>query len=233
MRPAKLIAAVVGVLILLGSAAFVTAGAVTLAVTDGDGWIEAGPVRITSASTALVGDDIDVDLGDAVDERTWIGIGEVPARIDVATRNGKDVFVGIAPASTVDRYLAGIAHDRVDIFGNRAADLRRTGGATALEDPAAQEFWVESSTTGTLEWDITDGEWAVVVLNADGSPGVDVAVTGAARIPFARGIAAVLIVAGVLGLAGGATLTYFGVRRGPKPPAPVPPATPAEPVAVG
>lgn len=232
MRPAKLIAAIVGVIMLIGSAAFVTAGAFTLAVSDADGWVEVGPVTITSDATALVGDDIDVDLGDAVDDRTWVGIGEVPTRIDIAARNGKAVFVGIAPAAAVDRYLAGAAYDRVDIFRDGDAALSRIDGTGNLAEPGSQAFWVASSTTGTLEWDATDGEWAVAVLNADGSPGVDVAVTGAARIPFLRGIAAVLIVLGVFGLGGGATLTYFGVRRSPEPPAPDAPAPVEEPVAV-
>ena len=43
MRPAKLISAVVGVLMLIGGAGAVLAGAFTLGVTDADGWIEAGP----------------------------------------------------------------------------------------------------------------------------------------------------------------------------------------------
>jgi hypothetical protein len=232
MRPAKLIAAIVGVLMLITSAGLVTAGVFTLAVTDADGWIEVGPVRITSDATALVGDDIDVDLGNAVDDRTWVGFGEVPTRIDIAARNGKTVFVGIAPAHDVDRYLDGTPYDRVDIFQDEDATLSRIHGTGMLAEPTSQGFWVASSTSGTLEWDATDGEWAIVVLNADGSPGVDVAVTGAARIPFVRGIAAVLIVLGVFGLGGGATLTYFGVRRSPTPPA-THPATPAEePVAV-
>lgn len=235
MRPAKLISAIVGVLMLIGGAGAVLAGAFTLGVTDADGWIEAGPVRITSDATALVGDDIDVDLGEAIDERTWVGIGEVPTRIDIVARNGKDVFVGIAPSAAVDRYLADATYDRVDIFRDGDASLSRIGGTGVLDEPTSQTFWVASTTTGSLEWDATDGEWAVVVLNADGSPGVDVAVTGAARIPFVRGIAAVLIVLGVFGLGGGATLTYFGVRRSPEPHAPNPPAAPSpaeEPVAV-
>lgn len=232
MRPAKLIAAIVGVLMLLGSAGLVTAGVFTLAVADADGWIEVGPVTITSDATALVGDDIDVDLGNAVDERTWVGFGDVPTRIDITARNDKAVFVGIARTDDVDRYLAGADHDRVDIFRDGEAVLSRIDGTEAIGDPTSQGFWVASTTTGTLEWDATNGRWAIVVLNADGSPGVDVAVTGAARIPFVRGIAALLIVFGVFGLAGGATLTYFGVRRSPEPPTPHAPASVEEPVAV-
>ncbi len=226
MRPAKLIAAVIGVLMLIGSAGLVAAGAFTLAVADSDGWIEVGPVRVTSDASALVGDDISVDLGDSVDDRTWIGFGDVPARIDVTGRNGKDIFVGIAPAADAERYLAGAAHDRVDIFTEGDASLSRIEGTGVLADPASQSFWVASTTAGSLDWDLTDGEWAVVVLNADGAPGVDVTVSAAAQIPFVRGFAAVLLVVGVLGLAGGVTITYFGVRRSPVSPAPNPPVAP-------
>ena len=55
--------------------------------------------------------------------------------------------------------------------------LAVTGDARA-PSPGTQDFWVASSTGSgprTLEWDPTDGSWTVVVMNADGRAGIDVA----------------------------------------------------------
>ena len=38
--------------------------------------------------------------------------------------------------------------------------------------------------TQTLDWDVEDGNWSVVVMNADGSAGVDAGVSAGANLPF-------------------------------------------------
>jgi hypothetical protein len=216
---------------ILGGFGMTVGGAVALALPDDEGWIESPRVRVTSDAVALVGEDIDVELDpEFVGGRTLISWEAIPARLEFDSRNDKEVFVGVARQADVDRYLDGVAIDRVDLFSHHD-NHRVVLGATEVVSPIDQDFWVASSTTGMLDWDVADGEWTVAVLNTDGTPGVDVAVTAAAKVPFLRGIGIGLIIFGVVGLALGATLVYFGVRQVPERPAPpAPPLDPPPPV---
>ncbi|MDH5616945.1 MAG: hypothetical protein OEY62_10445, partial [Acidimicrobiia bacterium] len=108
MRIAKVLSAFVGVMIVIGSLGILGAGAVALSVDDTDGVLTAGPVRITTESAALVGDDLDIFLDDPVVD--GIDLDAIGARINVDSRNGKTVFIGIGPAFEVDRYLADVRH---------------------------------------------------------------------------------------------------------------------------
>ena len=231
MRIGKLIAAIVGGMMILAGFGMAVGGAVAVALPDDEGWIESPRFRVSSDAVALVGDDIDVDLEpEFVGGRTLVSWEAIPARLEFDSRNDKDIFIGVARQSDVDSYLAGVAIDRVDLFHEDDGG-GLVLGTTEVVAPTDQDFWVASSTTGMLDWDVADGEWTIAVLNTDGSSGVDVAVTAAAKVPFLRGIGVGLIIFGVVGLALGATLVYFGVRQVPERPAPPsPPVDPQQPV---
>jgi hypothetical protein len=218
MRIAKVLSAFVGVMIVIGSLGVVGAGAIALSVDDTDGYLTAGPLRITTDSAALVGENLDIFLDDPIVNR--IDLDRIGARIDVDSRNDKAVFVGIGPANDVNRYLADVRHASVEFSGDDVVIIGHNG-TRQLVAPGNQGFWVADATDGTLAWDIESGRWAIAVANADGTPGVDVEVTAAARVPFIRPIGVALVIAGLLGLAVGSTLTYLGVRSTPAPtPAP-------------
>jgi hypothetical protein len=212
MRIGKLISAIAGVMLLIAGFGMSVAGGFALAVPDDDGWVSVGPARVRTEAAAIVGDDINIDLGNHVnDGRTFVSWDAIATEITIDDRNGKDVFIGVGPESAVDAYLAGTAMVRADWHDDDInVDDFVAGGPAA--DPTDQDFWIASSTDGVLEWDVADGDWAVAVVNADGSPGIDIAVTGAAEIPFLRAIGVGLLAGGLLFLAGGATLTYLGVR---------------------
>ena len=233
MRIGKLLAAIIGVPTVIVGLAMTFGGAVALAVPDDDGWVSAGPLHMRTEAVGFVGEGLHLDFdGHVGDGRTFIGWDVVPARVEVESRNGKEVFVGVARTADARDYLAGIAVDRVEsLHGD--TDLVHLGGATSVAPPSSQNFWVATDTSGAVEWSLVEGDWSVVVLNADGSSGVDVAVTGSARIPFLPIVGGGLIAFGVIGVIVGSLLTYFGVRsvtyREPTPSAP----TPTAPVATG
>src|SRR5262249_15297634 len=90
-----------------------------------------------------------------------------------------------------------------------------SGGAPASA-PGTQDFWVASSTgpgARTLTWVPADGSWTVVVMNADGGPGIDVQADLGARIPALPWIGVGLLVAGAVFAAGGALLVAGATRR--------------------
>ncbi len=222
MRVTKLIAALVGVPMVLGSLAITVLGGVALAVRDGEGWVSAGPVRVSSEVVALVGEDIRIDMGDHVGTGgTFIGWDGIPARLEATSRNGKDVFIGVASDADAASYLSGVAVASVESL-HRDPEFDERTGLTTIAPPAEQNIWVASSVDGSLDWDVTDGDWAIVLLNSDGTAGLDVSLSGAARIPYLGVIAAVAIALGLIGMTCGSLLTYYGVRA-VRTPAPVPP----------
>ena len=79
--------------------------------------------------------------------------------------------------------------------------------------PAAQTFWAASSVDGRpLEWKVREGEWSVVMMNADGSPGVSVDAAVGAQVPIIRDLAWWLTIPGIgLGLIA-IVLVALGVR---------------------
>lgn len=233
MKITKLIAAVIGVPMVIGSFAMAVGGGIAIAVPDDDGWVSTGPVRMTTDAVALVAEDIDIDLGDHfADGRTFVGWEAFPAKLEAEARTDKSVFVGIARESDAQAYLSGVSTARVVSFDDDP-NIRHRDGASSIAPPEEIDIWVASSVDGNLEWDVTGGEWAIVVLNSDGTAGVDVALTGSARVPFLTAIGVALIAIGLIGMTLGVLLTYYGVRRvrDPQPGAPIP--NPSGPVVAG
>lgn len=79
-----------------------------------------------------------------------------------------------------------------------------------------QGFW-EASASGSgtqmLQWIPEDNGYMIVVMNADGSQGVDVAVQIGAKVPGLAGIGNVLLAGGSLGVLVGGLVIYLGAVR--------------------
>ena len=75
-----------------------------------------------------------------------------------------------------------------------------------------------------MTWKVREGDWSVVLMNADGSRGVAADVDLGAKLSFLLWVAIGVLIGGVLLLGGGVALIVLASRRGP-PPAPRP--TPA------
>lgn len=127
--------------------------------------------------------------------------------------SGGAIFVGIGRSSDVDRYLAGVDHTVIsDFFGNK---VETVGGGATRSAPGTQHFWVASSSgrgARTLTWDPHGGSWTVVVMNADGRPGIGVRADLGARMPAVPWIALGLLIAGAVFLAGGGLLIAGAIR---------------------
>jgi hypothetical protein len=228
-------------------AAFVAAGALTLfslglfaaaglalwgdAQKDEQGYISRHSDRFTTNTSALTTDNLDLDL-DGVDE--IVGNDSVgKLRLKVDSNEDKPVFVGVAPTTDVSKYLRGSSHTvvtDVDYSPFRADYSERTGDRT-LAPPAGERFWAASAHGAgaqTLTWDANDGDWSVVVMNADGSPGVDAGVSAGAKLGFLDELGWILIGVGALVLVGAGGFVYLAVRPprqrpdDPKPSAPRP-----------
>jgi hypothetical protein len=67
---------------------------------------------------------------------------------------------------------------------------REHAGDSRPVPPAQEDFWAASAQgagTQSMTWKVRDGSWSVVVMNADGSRGVDAGVSAGPLCPsFAR-----------------------------------------------
>jgi hypothetical protein len=140
-------------------------------------------------------------------------LGDVRIRVTPARASGP-LFVGIGPSTAVDRYLAGVNHTVITEFW--VDETETVAGGPPVSAPETQDFWVASSTgtgTRTLTWDPADGSWTVVVMNADGRPGIDVGADLGAEVPALPWAALGFLLAGVVFLLGGALLVVSALRR--------------------
>jgi hypothetical protein len=140
-------------------------------------------------------------------------LGKVRIRVTPVSP-GPPLFVGIARSKDVDRYLAGVDHTVISEFW--ADEVKPVGGGRLRSAPTTQHFWAASSTgagTRSLVWKPADGKWTVVVMNADGRPGVDIGADLGARMPALPWIALGLLVGGAVFMAGGVLLIVGAIRR--------------------
>jgi hypothetical protein len=176
------------------------------------GYVTTGVHEFSSSGSALA--TVRTDLGTA--GVGWLYspglLGKVRIRVTPVS-GGPPLFVGIGPSADVDRYLAGVHHTVISEFWKD--EVEAVDGSKARSAPATQHFWVASDTgTGTrsLVWDPTDGAWTVVVMNADGRPGIDVGADLGARMPAVPWIGLGLLAAGGIFLPGGVLLTAGAIR---------------------
>jgi hypothetical protein len=218
--PARIVALIAAAVVALASLGLLGVGGVLLwadGQKDDAGYLTTDPHRFATSSHALATDNLDLDLGgsDWVVNRSSYG----KLRVTAEPRDGKAVFVGIARTADVSRYLSRTGHDLVtDVeLSPFRADYRRLPGSQAPPKPGLQDFWAaESQGTGprTLTWDVEDGAWSIVVMNADGTRDVDVSVEAGAELAFLDGAGWGVLAAGLVMLSFAAALTVIGVRTG-------------------
>jgi hypothetical protein len=208
-------------------AAGLLAGAVWLfnANTDSVGYIVTDTHQVQTASYAFASRELDVD-GDF----GWLY--DRGPKLRVRGESSKPLFIGIARADEVERYLAGVAHEEVTDLDLEPFSLTtgRQIGATEPTAPASQTFWaasVQGAGLQTLEWDGGYGQWSVVVMNADASPGVDADLSFGAHIPHLTWIGIGGAIGGGLLVVVAAGLVILGLRLKPRPPLAPTPAAPA------
>jgi hypothetical protein len=169
------IAAVLGVLVLAAGGTAIWADAWQ---RDDNGYFSANSHRYQADTRAIVTESITV--GSYVP--TWLA-GKV--RLDVS--GDKPLFVGIAPKQTADAYLARVAHTEatdLDLDPFKVTYVDRPG-AKVPGRPAREPFWAASvsGTNEPLTWSLRSGKWSIVVMNADGSPGVGASIGVGVEVP--------------------------------------------------
>jgi hypothetical protein len=140
-------------------------------------------------------------------------------RISATGAGGEPVFVGIARERDLDHWMGRIPHEEVTHvrFDPFSYDSLRRSGTAAPRRPSDQRFWAASlagRSTQTLEWEVEQGRWGVVVMNADARRGVRADVRVATLPRLVAPAAVVLLAGGLLLLAAAGTGLWLALREG-------------------
>jgi hypothetical protein len=191
-----------------------------------DGYLTTPTERFATPTYALTRTRLEVDTdGEGwVLNESWLG----KVRIRGESSGDKTLFIGIGPQPEVARYLGTVAHANVqdiDLDPFRVRYLSVSGGPPQAP-PTEQTFWAASASgvgTQTLTWKVREGDWSVVLMNADGSRGVQADIDLGAKLSFLLWVAIGLLIGGALAVGGSTALIVLAARR-PRPP-PTPPPT--------
>ena len=190
---------------------------------DSAGFYTSPSERFSTPTYALTSEGMQIgDIhGDGAD---WaLDALDATVRVRATTADGEPMFIGIAPEQAVDRYLATIAHEEIsDVHsGPFSYDSVRRAGRATPGSPAGATFWAASASgpgTQAVTWKPDVGRWAVVVMNADGSPGVAADISLGAKSGAVLPIGFVLLGLGLTGLAVAVGLILLALREREAPP---------------
>jgi hypothetical protein len=195
-----------GVLATVGAVLALGGGGI-LALGGSDGEFSSGHRDVSTGTSALVSEVATINgTADVTD-----ALGHPRVKINADSMNGdRNVFVGVARKADVDRYLAGAQIDRVTDFevDPWSLDKTRIEGTSKPKPPATQSFWVakSSGSSASIDWKVRDGNYRVVVMNADGSRGVQTESEFAVQIPHLGSAALALLIVGLVVAGGGIAL---------------------------
>jgi len=215
---------VAAVFLLFGGGGLVWANA---ALTDSDGFFTADSTRLESDSYAIATQPADIDW-DADPRMGWCcDPGDLfTLKVEVESRKASDgIFIGIGPESDVADYLDDVEYDEITEWRSDSSgvdvEYRRHFGDSQPTAPTTQTFWEVSSYgtgTQTLKWEPEEGSWVLVVMNQDGSYGIDISGTVGARISWVFWVGIGMLIASAVALTAGIVMVYFAARK-PRQPA--------------
>jgi hypothetical protein len=193
-----------------------------------DGYLTTPTERFATPTYGLTRTRLEVDTegpGWLLND-SWFG----KVRIRGESPGAKMLFIGIGPEAAVAKYLGDVAHasvEDIDFDPFRVKYLPVAGGAPQ-GPPTEQRFWAASASgvgTQTVTWKVREGDWSVVLMNADGSRSVAADIDVGAKLSFLLWVAIGLLIGGVLVLGGSTALVVLAARTRQPPPAPAVPPT--------
>jgi uncharacterized membrane protein len=229
-----LIFGIIGILISIGL--LVGGGAILwldYTAKDSDGFYTTKTIQIEKDSFAVVTGSANIDI-----EADWgwgwqWDLGNLATfKVEGSSNDpSNQLFIGIARESDLNAYLSGVEHDeivRLHIYPD-SIDYQHHSGSVVPRAPTLQTFWTSSAfgaETQSFEWELEPGSHSLVLMNSDGSAGIDIDIELGVKVPWLLGVGIGLLAGGVIALVTGSVMVIFAVRR-PKTIPPKPPETPA------
>ncbi len=158
-----IVAGIIAFGLLAGGCALV---AVDQTQRDDDGFLMSPTEDFSSPTYAIVSESADLDTEGA----EW-ALDTFLGTVRIRSESDRAVFVGIAPAAEVDRYLEGVEHDVVDRLRRRCGVRAR--GPAALQPPRQETRRSGPNRSSVRASRRSTGSprtatWRVVLMNADG-----------------------------------------------------------------
>jgi hypothetical protein len=219
VKAGKIILLVFGVLVLLIGAVITVFGGALLwvnsALTDQEGFYSTNAVHLEKDSYAIVTEPIHIDLRAGL---IWDWSEFTTIKVECSGNDiVKPIFIGVGEESDLRSYLNDVDYDEITNWLTlRRADYIHHWGSSEPPAPTSEIFWLESSRgtgTQTLEWDLKTGSYSLVIMNDDGSSGIDVNVVLGTKVPLVSGIGTGFIIAGPVILIIGIIMVYLAARR--------------------
>lgn len=224
MSTGKIVLLVFGIIFLMVSVGLLLGGGALVwansSLTDSEGFFTTKPRQIERDSYAIVTQPAYIDLEAGWHWGWhWDWSNFVTFKVEGSNNDpSKQIFIGVAEESDVEAYLSGVEYDEItewSIYPYRV-EYTHHPGSSAPTAPTTQTFWAESASgagTQTLEWEPETGSWVLVLMNADGSAGVDLDGLVGVKVFWLFGIGVGFLAGGVVALATGIVMVYFAVRR--------------------
>jgi len=220
MKPGRIIAIIVAVLLILPAVAMFIGGAVLgvayVAERDDDGYFDETLDRMASPAVAITTGDVDLTADPGPPGWVFDAV-DATVRIQASSVDGTDLFVGIGPTPQVVAYVTGVPREEIiDINPGGGIDYRSYPGSVEASPPGDESFWAASSVGAGLQvltWDVAEGEWTAVLMNADASPGILADVTVGLRSGAILGVAVGLLVVGAVLMTIAVAIILIAVRR--------------------
>lgn len=190
----------VGVLLLLAGLAGAGLGGWVLSVFGTDGRYEMPIATVQTPTAALYVNLFHVSSDASIPD------GLLDTYVQ-ATGSSKPVFLGVGTAEDVQDYLLGVPYEAASELTNGTfTTLPVPGTIVPAPDPVKAEIW-QASVAGQdprLLWTGQNGAGVFVVMNADGSAGVDTRLVGTLEsprlVPVVAGTMAVSLVFAIVGV---------------------------------
>lgn len=228
MKTRNIVLLVLGIVLLLLSLVPLLAGGWLMwaekTLKDSEGFYRTKTIQLEKDSYAIATPGARIELGEDSGwffrGRRWDPGDFLSVKIEGSSSDpSKQIFIGVAQASKVENYLKDVEYHELTplvILRSRLGYVRHLG-TSKPEAPTTQPFWKATAYGGgtqTLVWGIEEGAYALVLMNEDGSRGLDLNVSFGVRAPpIVWGIGVALLVVGIVLLAAAAIAIYLGARR--------------------
>ncbi len=192
---AGLAVALAGGIVLLSGGALFVADSV---LTDADGFYAIPPAYVGFDTYAITGNAEGVSA-----ELPWFLERRELASLRISAEpHGEDAetFIGIASPAAIDAYLADVLHHELTSLTDdpEQLDVIVHEGEAEPALPSEQAFWFSSTVEygEPLIWTVGEGDVGFVVMNSDGSRGVEAVVSIGVQIPLLQTTGVALLVGG-------------------------------------
>ena len=208
MNAGKVIVIAISIIVLLIGLGLIAGGGALLwsntFLRDSEGYYSTRTVNIERDSYAVTTYPAHIEFGP-----TWLFDWSQLVKVKLKATNNKDsgVFIGVAEEDDLFRYLNGVTYDEIrelDInrpFRPPRINYREFPGGVLDTPPGEEGFW-KASTDGkgaqVLRWGVEEGRYSLVLMNQDGSRGIDIDGTIGVKVPLIQGIGIGLFIAGLV-----------------------------------